>query len=658
MSELSASRVVVLVLAGALAAASLALSGTPHEAPPEEGIRLWEAYARGLVSVTMESWTYQRGEDTVTLPVGLRVDNAAERPVVVEEEAVLMSPHPSEPPGPGDVVTTQDAVLTVATIPAGGALMYFYGEEVVRGFLPEPTWWCLEEFQFTQADVPFRLGGETLPFALREVLADPYYGGPGASTQADLWDALRTRPSPVVGKEPLWTTVDTGPGQRIRVDLRATNLALFTYDDDILADVNVTGGLIEDDVPAGWDVEEGSYSVVPDAIVEHGDGSRTLRWIVDLPAAIESSMENPLYPTEYETFVLSYVLVSPDLTAGRVDLPRARSDRDGDGTPDAHSAPVVVDVVSTNAPPAAHAGGPYETVEGETVLLTAAASSDPDGDPLRFRWDLDGDGGFDTDWSPDPELPVRYTDDAAGSVRVEVADGETSSVASADLVVSNAAPEILGLRAFARAGFHLLLAGEKWHDVGLTLTVDGEVLGTGRLLRHPGSPADQALDLGTFDVDLSAQVEATISYTPFDDPVNGRPNGDNPAWLVILLPDGEEVRLGHNFNGVRPATWTWDVRDLSPIVSRAGIRLEGVLRDAGSDDLFVTWDFGDGTSESKAFYNDGNSPDGRGPFGGTSPFEVLAGASHGYEGPGTFRLRLLVRDDDGAEVAETILLHL
>src|SRR5207245_1077001 len=235
--------------------------------------------------------------------------------------------------------------------------------------LPHPAWWCSEEFQFTQAEIPYRIGGETLPFALRPVLANEQHGGPNANTQTDFWTYLRSNPTVVVGKEPLWTQIDGTAGQKIHVTIDATNIAVYTFEDTITKDVNVTHGVLEDTVPAGWNVEEGSYSVPPDEIVSHDDGSRTLRWNVDLRAALESSSEDPRYPSAYEPLTRSYTLVAPALAAGRVELPRAQSDMDRDGVADAASAPSLVDVVPVGTPTrtrAAHTPGGRGTRSSST----------------------------------------------------------------------------------------------------------------------------------------------------------------------------------------------------------------------------------------------------------------------------------------------------
>src|SRR5436190_22595915 len=233
MRDFSSMSVAVLLLVGAVVVAGVApMFRSPVRPDSPASMSFWEAAGRGLIAVTVVDETYDKDGETVTLPVGIEVHSSAEVPVEVSEGARLMSPHPLGPPlDPLD--TTQDAVLTVRTIPAGGTVLYSYGEEVLQGFLSEPAWWCSEEFQFVKADVPFRIGGETLPFALRPVVGNEHYDGPDDNTQTDVWTHLRTEPTVVVGKEPLWTQLDGSAGQTVDVTIEATNIAVFTFEDSI-----------------------------------------------------------------------------------------------------------------------------------------------------------------------------------------------------------------------------------------------------------------------------------------------------------------------------------------------------------------------------------------------------------------------------------------
>jgi Bacterial Ig domain/Cadherin domain len=82
-----------------------------------------------------------------------------------------------------------------------------------------------------------------------------------------------------------------------------------------------------------------------------------------------------------------------------------------------------VRVLHTNHPPTANAGSFYQGIVDEPLILDASFSNDPDlGDSLQYRWDLDGDGTLDTDWSPNPRLTNIFRHPFFGQVILEVRD--------------------------------------------------------------------------------------------------------------------------------------------------------------------------------------------------------------------------------------------
>jgi len=99
-------------------------------------------------------------------------------------------------------------------------------------------------------------------------------------------------------------------------------------------------------------------------------------------------------------------------------------------------------VIRVNQPPIVVIGGPYAALEGSAITFDASGSSDPEGQPLQFRWDLDGDGTWDTAYSTSAVASHTWEDDYGGTVVVEVSDGENLVTGSTTVTVSNAAPVI------------------------------------------------------------------------------------------------------------------------------------------------------------------------------------------------------------------------
>ena len=71
-------------------------------------------------------------------------------------------------------------------------------------------------------------------------------------------------------------------------------------------------------------------------------------------------------------------------------------------------------------------------------LLTASGSQDPDDDELQFRWDLDYDGTWDTDWTSEDTQTVE----PGATVRLEVADGRGAAMGLVSYVPAIGADDV------------------------------------------------------------------------------------------------------------------------------------------------------------------------------------------------------------------------
>jgi glucose/arabinose dehydrogenase len=73
------------------------------------------------------------------------------------------------------------------------------------------------------------------------------------------------------------------------------------------------------------------------------------------------------------------------------------------------------------------------------VELDASASTDPEGEPLSFKWDLDGNGSFET--PAGPKVERTYNGDDNVEVAVQVSDGARSNVARVTLYPGDTPPQ-------------------------------------------------------------------------------------------------------------------------------------------------------------------------------------------------------------------------
>jgi predicted extracellular nuclease len=81
----------------------------------------------------------------------------------------------------------------------------------------------------------------------------------------------------------------------------------------------------------------------------------------------------------------------------------------------------VVVGLDLNASPTVDAGGPYNVVEGGSVLVTATGN-DPDGGTLTYAWDLDNNGSFETPGQSVIFSAASLTAPATYTIKVQVTD--------------------------------------------------------------------------------------------------------------------------------------------------------------------------------------------------------------------------------------------
>jgi sugar lactone lactonase YvrE len=113
--------------------------------------------------------------------------------------------------------------------------------------------------------------------------------------------------------------------------------------------------------------------------------------------------------------------------------------------------PLGIATVVNHPPSATLTPDPPVVAAGRPVRLDASGSGDPDGLPLAFDWDLDGDGAFEAGSGATATVARSFESHGRATVRVRVNDPHGGrAVAEASVLVDGAAPLITGLRSGAR----------------------------------------------------------------------------------------------------------------------------------------------------------------------------------------------------------------
>jgi hypothetical protein len=243
--------------------------------------------------------------------------------------------------------------------------------------------------------------------------------------------------------------------------------------------------------------------------------------------------------------------------------------------------------------PTASAGGPYTTPEGTDVTLDASGSTDPDGGPLTYAWDLDNDGAYDDATGANPTFST-VGQDGVFPVSVKATDPDGGyDTDSTTVTVTNVAPRFDSLTSNSPKPENTairvdgVIKDAGWLDP-LTATVDW----------GDGTPVENVT--GTIEhIRPDASLTFNISHTYGDD-------GTFTAHFCAFDDDTSTCQdIALTTTNVDPTAAIDEsgatiINGIPTVIGHAGqpVTFNGRITDPGSDDETATWHWGDGTPDT------------------------------------------------------------
>jgi YD repeat-containing protein len=270
--------------------------------------------------------------------------------------------------------------------------------------------------------------------------------------------------------------------------------------------------------------------------------------------------------------------------------------------------------IQNQLPIASFTSTPNPVLSGVSVSFNAAASKDPDGTIAKYEWDLDGNGTYETDTGTTSTASASYPTPGNRTIGLRVTDnsGETAT-SSRTLVVENRAPTV----SFTVTPNPVLSGVSTTFDASASVDPDGTI-------------AKYEWDLdgnGTYETNTG--TKATVSNT-FATP------GEKTVGLRVTDNKGATATTTRTVTVQNRAPSASFTATPNPVVSGSNITFDA----SGSKDP-------DGTITEYAWDIDGNGA--ADITGETKPTVTVS-----YAKPGTYAVKLLVKDNENATATATV----
>ncbi|MEV0806310.1 S8 family serine peptidase [Micromonospora sp. NPDC050200] len=294
-------------------------------------------------------------------------------------------------------------------------------------------------------------------------------------------------------------------------------------------------------------------------------------------------------------------------------------------------------------PPSADAGGPYQTVEGTPVTLAGSGTN-----ATAYAWDFDADGAYDDATGTNPSFGLVGRD-GVFPISLRVTGPAGTATDDTTVTVRNAPPQV-----------DATVDGPK--PEGGTVTVTGTITDPGWL-----DPLSATIDWGDgTSGPVSGTVEnnppnATLSFTT----THGY--GDNGTFTVTVCGKDDDTTTCESapvtITNVNPTaridkSTAVDTPAGKTIVTHAHheVGLSGRVTDPGSDDLTITWDYGNGGPSpdrtTTSLVNPPNTDPPNSPS--VQPRDVTDNAAVTYQRACVYQVGFAATDDDGGHGSDQV----